>query len=87
VLNCREVTEKASDFHGGGLGWRDLLQLRLHVLMCRHCSRYLDQLGSVIRLIRSIPRNQPASEVEAELKKVFRSEFSDQSGRTQGPNS
>lgn len=75
MLTCRQVTEQASEFLDGQMGWRKQLQLRLHMLMCRHCSRYLGQLGSTVRLVRSMPREQPEPEIEHRLESAFRAQF------------
>lgn len=83
MLTCRQVTDKASDFHDGRMGWREQLQFRLHVLLCRHCSRYLAQLGGTVRLVRSMPRDPPEPEVEDRLESAFRAQFGKGSDREQ----
>ena len=40
MLNCREVSERASDFLDTELPWQVRLQMRFHLLMCRFCREY-----------------------------------------------
>ena len=44
MLKCREVTEQASALIDGELSWMPRLQMRLHLAMCKHCSRFVRQL-------------------------------------------
>lgn len=58
MLNCRQVTEQASALIDDELGWAQRLQMRLHLAMCRHCRRFVNQL----RLLRdALGQNAPAS--------------------------
>ncbi len=58
MLNCRQVTEQASALIDGELSLAQRLQMRLHLAMCRHCSRFVNQL----RLLRdALGRRAPAS--------------------------
>lgn len=56
VLNCREVAERVSPFVDDELGWRDRLNLRLHVLMCRHCRRLLRSVAALRQRLGRGPR-------------------------------
>jgi len=49
MLNCREVSEQASGLIDGELSWMQHLQIRIHLVMCKHCSRFVSQL----RLLRA----------------------------------
>lgn len=68
MLNCRQVTQKSGALLDGELPWRERMQMRLHLAMCRHCSRFVAQL----RLLRSTLRQRgglpadslPESQVE-----------------------
>ena len=72
MLTCREVTEMASDYLDGNLGFAQRLQIRFHLGMCRHCSRYVDQLAKTINLLREGQVTAPASEVEEQLVALLR---------------
>lgn len=60
MLSCREVVKDADHLLDGGLGWRQRLAIRVHLLICHHCRRYVRQLRM---LIFAIPyMHQPASD-------------------------
>ena len=74
MLNCREVSEHASDFLDATLPFGVRLQMRLHLLMCRICREYVRQMALVVSALRRLPRNEPPAELETELLTVFRAE-------------
>lgn len=64
MLTCRELTYQADDYLAGELPWRRRLALRMHILMCVHCRRYLRQLRQLVfALSRRYP---PASREQVE---------------------
>lgn len=71
MLNCRQVTERASALIDDELSWMQRLQMRLHLAMCKHCSRFVRQL----RLLRDLvgQRRQPAGESlpESEVRRIL----------------
>ena len=74
MLNCREVTERASDFLDAALPWHARLQVRMHLLMCRFCREYVRQMALVGRTLRRLPPQEPSPEVKKELLELFRTE-------------
>jgi hypothetical protein len=74
MLNCREVSERASDFFDAALPYRERLQVRLHLLMCRICREYVRQMTLVVRTLRRLPRVGPPAERQAVLLAMFRAE-------------
>jgi hypothetical protein len=74
MLNCREVSERASDFLDAALPFRVRLQMRLHLLMCRICREYVRQLALVVGALRRLPRHAPTAELQTELLAMFRAE-------------
>lgn len=75
MLTCREVTERASEYLDGNLSLKRRLTLRFHLMMCRHCRRYVDQLAQTIALVRAAGRAPPDREtverVVAELERTY----------------
>lgn len=70
MLKCKEVVGQADQLLAGELKPRQRAALRLHLMMCHHCRRYVRQLRL---LLRAIPRmHQPASEQEvtAVMKRI-----------------
>ena len=74
MLNCREVSERVSDFLDGTLPFSVRLQMRLHLLMCRFCREYVRQMALVVGALRRLQRNEPAAEPGPELLAMFRAE-------------
>jgi len=74
MLNCREITERASDFIDAALPWHVRLEVRLHLMMCRLCREYVRQLALVVRTLRRLPSPEVAPPVNQELLALFRAE-------------
>lgn len=74
MLNCREITERASDFLDGALPWHVRVQVRLHLMMCRFCREYVRQMALVVGTLRRLPRQQPSVDTQRDLLALFRAE-------------
>ena len=72
MLSCREVSERASDLIDGRASWRIRAEARLHLLMCHHCRRYIDQLRLTVQALRGARRSQPPVEAEKVLDAIDR---------------
>ena len=44
MLSCKELVARSSDFLDGQLDFRGQLAVRSHLLMCRHCRRFIRQM-------------------------------------------
>lgn len=79
MMSCREVAAKTSDYINNDVSWRDRIEIRVHLLMCRLCRRYVSQVAGTVRLLRSLRRdNPPVSEagtdtIAAAARDLFRS--------------
>ncbi|MED5238436.1 MAG: zf-HC2 domain-containing protein [Pseudomonadota bacterium] len=63
MLKCKEAVEKANALvDGAPLGWRERFALRLHLLMCHHCRRYLRQLRALVISLHRSPPNAASDE-------------------------
>lgn len=51
MLKCREVVDNADQLLDGDISRRQRLAINLHLLMCRHCRRYMRQLRALLRAI------------------------------------
>ncbi len=54
MLNCKEVTTIIASERLSRRTWRDRLGLCIHLLMCRHCRRYVRQLASIADALRGL---------------------------------
>jgi anti-sigma factor ChrR (cupin superfamily) len=75
MLNCREVTEKASDYLEQTLSWQQRLSIRLHLLVCHHCRRYLRQLHAVALAVKQIPTPTVSEEAIYKQIEVLKKDF------------
>lgn len=74
MLKCKDVVEKADALvDGTPMSWRERLAMRLHLLMCHHCRRYVRQLRALVTTLRrtEAPRNND-EEVERILQDLNR---------------
>lgn len=74
MLKCRDVAEGASSYIDGEISWWRRLQFKLHLSMCRHCQRYVDQMAAMVNLLRASPKEPPAPEVLESVVEHFRSQ-------------
>jgi predicted anti-sigma-YlaC factor YlaD len=74
MLNCREVSERASDYLDASLSWRTRVQMRMHLMMCRFCREYVRQMSLVRRTLPRLPRQRPDQPIYEALMASFRSE-------------
>lgn len=74
MLNCREVSERASEFLDATLPLRVRVQMKLHLLMCRICREYVRQMTLVVRTLQRLPRQDPDAHRQADLLAIFRAE-------------
>ena len=69
MLKCREVSKLVATDSVGELGFMRRLELRMHVLMCRHCHRYLQQIRILGRGARELAdRDKPSPERLQEIE-------------------
>ncbi len=70
MLSCKDVTERAGDWTDGQLGFRQRLAVRLHLLICAFCRRFLRQyrLAAETAAVRA-GQSQP-EEVAAIMKMI-----------------
>jgi len=67
MLSCKDVTEYSDEFLDHNLRLRKRLAMKMHLLICVHCRRYLRQLKA---LIRAVPFMHPAA-TDEEVAKVM----------------
>lgn len=72
MLTCRKIIENADRYLDEEMGLREHLQVRLHLTMCRHCTRYVEQLEGTIAMLRGLRLEQPAEESKERLVELLR---------------
>ncbi|HIB3370096.1 anti-sigma factor family protein [Pseudomonas aeruginosa] len=58
MLSCKELVARSSDFLDGQLDFRGQLAVRSHLLMCRHCRRFIRQMRLTQATVRHLPERQ-----------------------------
>lgn len=63
MLRCREIVQDADLLLAAELPWQRRIAVKLHLLMCRHCRRYVRQLRALIRAVPFMHRKASDEEV------------------------
>ena len=71
MLTCKELAEHASDYLDDNMSPTRQLSLRMHLLLCRHCRDYMDQLALTIQGLRAAAVDEEPVEVSAALVQRF----------------
>ncbi len=68
MLSCRKATELIEKRRHCRSEKMEGVQLKMHLSMCRYCSRYAKQSGLVDRLLNRLPHSLPPSVDTSELE-------------------
>ncbi len=70
MLSCSQVTRAIASDEYLTEGFFQRLGIRMHLAMCRHCSRYFRQLRALARMFRETGTEVPTSEVQAARDRI-----------------
>ena len=59
MLNCKETAHAVSTEDVVPVGWRQRLAVRFHLMMCRHCRRYAQQMQAMGNAARDVFQHPP----------------------------
>jgi anti-sigma factor RsiW len=71
-LVCQEVVELVTDYLEGTLSRSQRRRLEAHLAACEHCSEYLEQMRTTIRLTGRLQAADLTPEMRDELTAVYR---------------
>ena len=71
-VTCREFVEVLTDYLEGGLDAGERADVERHVVICRGCSNYVEQMRSTIDLLGRIAAVAPADEPVPAVLAIFR---------------
>ncbi len=75
-MNCKQASQLISKSLDRQLSWHERLEVRFHLLICKYCKRFSQQLitmrSALIRLSQSI-ENNPDIRLPSETKKQIAS--------------
>ena len=60
MLTCKEVAALASKALDTRLAWSERLGMRMHLLLCRMCSRYIEQLRFLHKVLGTLDAHSEA---------------------------
>lgn len=63
MLSCKSIVQQASDYADKSLPWHRRLRMKMHLLMCIHCKRFMRHFETSICVTANIGQQQ-ASEQE-----------------------
>ena len=72
MLSCRELSETATNYLEGTLTLRQRTGVKMHLLMCKHCRAYVDQLAKTVALLKSSQAEHSIAEPDPRLIEAFR---------------
>lgn len=67
MLSCRELTEKAPAWLDGQLSCSDRMSIRLHLMLCVHCRRYVKQLEATRQVLSRLSAPELPATLSARL--------------------
>ena len=70
--SCKDITEHASDYLDHKLPWWKRPGYWLHMLMCVHCRRYLEQLKLTISAIGKSPGASPPNVSTEQVRDIVK---------------
>jgi anti-sigma factor RsiW len=71
-LVCQEVVELVTDYLEGALSRRDRRRFEAHLADCPHCTEYLAQMRTTIRLTGRLEPDDLTPEMSDDLGELFR---------------
>ncbi|MFZ0258178.1 MAG: zf-HC2 domain-containing protein [Gammaproteobacteria bacterium] len=74
MLNCRQVTNRASDYLDEALPFWERLQMQLHLALCHHCRRYLKQLRATVWALSGLPKTEVSEDTVRQVVQLLKKE-------------
>tara|TARA_R110002110_G_scaffold60993_2_gene171544 strand:+ start:265 stop:513 length:249 start_codon:yes stop_codon:yes gene_type:complete len=73
MLNCKDITTEAHALIDGELGFVRRQRVRFHLLICKYCHRYYQQLLTTIEILQHEELLQAADPdpTEAEIDRII----------------
>ncbi len=66
MLKCRELSTLVATDELENVGWMRRMEIRMHLLMCGHCRRYLQQIRAIGRGSRDLAGEREAGSDQIE---------------------
>lgn len=57
MLSCKDVNKNSDQYIDQELSLRQRINIKMHLLMCVHCRRYLKQMAATVNSLRTLPQD------------------------------
>jgi predicted anti-sigma-YlaC factor YlaD len=71
MLSCKHTVEQGSDYIEGELSFRRKVEMKMHLMICVHCRRYVKQLRQTISMLANSRYKEPSELQIEELKQAY----------------
>ncbi len=71
-LVCQEMVELITDYLEGGLSRAQRRRFEAHIAKCEHCTEYLEQMRTTIRLTGGLRAEDLTPEMNQEFAALYR---------------
>ncbi len=66
MLTCRDINERSSEYLDQQMSFMQRMNFRMHLMLCKHCSRFMRQLEAVVHTLHRLSPQQSTSEEQLE---------------------
>lgn len=77
MLSCKHIVDLGTDYLDQELGFWKKTEMKMHLLICRHCRRYMKQLKQTIAMLSRWRLKQPSQEQLKQLKSKYQQTVSE----------
>ncbi len=73
MLTCKDINEMAGDYLSGDLTVMKRISFKLHLMVCKHCNRYVSQLKIALASLKRMSGHSDSGELcsEEEVNKTL----------------
>lgn len=72
MLNCKDVTDLASDYVDRNLSFGKRLSVMMHLAICVYCRRYVRHLRATLGALGKLPAPEPSEQdVDQTVEKLL----------------
>lgn len=71
MMSCSEITEQVTAYLDRRMPLSQRMAFRMHIMMCRHCRRYLRQMRATVALTGKMPVEPVPDEVRDDLVRAL----------------
>jgi len=62
MISCKDITENANGYIDHELPFMARMKMKIHLMMCVNCRRYISQLRTTIAALGKMGKQQPVDE-------------------------